>query len=72
MTNDTAVFNAVRLDPITGEKEWIGRMGTRTAIARDGLVVDPTSLGYCPHEWLEASGYVDLDLVRKFPHGIAV
>jgi hypothetical protein len=71
MRNDIAVFEAMRVDPITGEKEWVGRMGTRAAIARDGLEVDPASLGYCPHEWLDRSGYVDLQLARQFPHPLA-
>ncbi|WP_426424893.1 hypothetical protein [Bradyrhizobium genosp. A] len=72
MTNDTAVFDAMRLDPTTGEKEWIGRMGTRSAIARDGLEIDQASLGYCPHEWLDPTGYVDLELARQFPLMLAV
>jgi len=67
MTNDTAVYDAVRIDPKNGEKEWTGRTGTREAIARDGLAVDAASLAYCPHEWINSAGYVDLELVRKFP-----
>lgn len=72
MTNDTAVFDAMRLDPNSGEKEWIGRIGTRAAITRDGFEIDPASLGYCPHEWLDESGYVDLELSRKFPLMLAL
>lgn len=72
MRNDTAVFEPIRLDPMTGEKEWIGRMGTRAAIARDGFEIDPASLGYCPHEWLDESGYVDLVLASKFPLMLAL
>lgn len=41
-------------------------MGTRAAIARDGLEIYPKSLGYCPYEWLDESGYADIDLARKF------
>jgi hypothetical protein len=66
VTNDTAVFEATRFDLATGEREWIGRMGTREAIVRDGLVVDAASVAYCPHEWIDTRGYVDLALVRRF------
>ena len=68
MRNDTAVFNALRLDPESGQHVSTDRTGTREAIARDGLVVDTPSLGYCPHEWIDPSGYVDLELARRFPH----
>ncbi|MGY4350115.1 hypothetical protein [Bradyrhizobium sp. 187] len=57
----------VRIDPMNGGAEWAGRMGTRNAIARDGLTIDPTSLAYCPHEWLNESGYVDLERVQSSP-----
>lgn len=72
MTNDTAVFDAMRLDPNSGEREWAGRLGTREAIFRDGLAPDPASLAYCPHEWIDSAGYVDLDLVQKFPLMLAL
>lgn len=71
MTNDTAVFDAIHLDAKSGEKEWDGRLGTREAIMRDGLAIDRASLAYCPHEWINSAGYVDLDLVRKFPLPLA-
>ncbi|MCK1474897.1 hypothetical protein IVB27_08765 [Bradyrhizobium sp. 197] len=64
--SDTAVYDAMRPDP-NGHREWAGRLGTREAIRRDGLELDATSLAYCPHEWINAAGYVDLELVRKFP-----
>lgn len=67
MTNDTAVFDAMRLDPNSGEREWAGRLGTREAIFRDGLAPDPASLAFCPHEWINPEGYVDIDLVRRAP-----
>jgi hypothetical protein len=44
LTNDTAVFDAMRPDPKNGEREWAGRMGTRDAIRRDGLEIDAASL----------------------------
>lgn len=67
VTNDIAVFAAMRLDPINGKKESDGRRGTRASIRRDGMEIDAASLAFCPHEWINSSGYVDLELVRKFP-----
>lgn len=67
MTNDTAVFDAMRPDPKNGEREWAGRMGTRDAIRRDGLEIDTASVTFCPLEWINSAGYVDIELVRKFP-----
>ncbi|MBR0828177.1 hypothetical protein JQ596_21810 [Bradyrhizobium manausense] len=72
MTNDTAVFDALCFDPQLGEKVSTGRMGTRQAIARDGLDIDADTLAYCPHEWIDASGYVDLELARKYRHPIVL
>ncbi|WLB24200.1 hypothetical protein [Bradyrhizobium japonicum] len=72
MTNDTAVFDAMRADPKNGEREWAGRMGTRDAIRRDGLEIDTASLAFCPHEWINSAGYVDIELVRKFPLMLAL
>ncbi len=66
MTNDTAVFDALRVDAGTGDRVATGVMGTREAIVRDGLLADPLSMGYCPHEWINESGYVDLELARRF------
>jgi hypothetical protein len=72
MTNDTAVFDAMRRDPISGRKTWIGYMGTREAIRRDGMEADTSSLSYCPHEWINSDGYVDLKLVQQFPLMLAL
>lgn len=72
MTNDTAVFEATRFDPASGENESEGRLGTRDAIRRDGMEIDAASLAFCPYEWINSSGYVDLDLVRKFPLMLAL
>lgn len=72
MMNDTAVFDALRVDPNTGAEEWTGRTGTRQAITRDGFVVDAASLAYCPHEWLDEAGYVDPGLARKHPYNLAL
>lgn len=71
MTNDTAVFDAMRRDPDNGERVWAG-LGTREAIRRDGLEIDAASLAFCPHEWINSIGYVDLELVRKFPLFLAL
>lgn len=67
MTNDTDVYDAFGVHPTDGNKQWLGRMGTRRAILRDGLTIDPASLAYCPHEWLDERGYVDIERVREFP-----
>lgn len=72
MTNDTPVYEALRVDPTNGGKEWAGRMGTRDAIRRDSLEIDPASLAFCPHEWINGTGYVDIELVRKFPLMLAL
>jgi hypothetical protein len=71
VTHDTAVFDALCFDPGIGERVSTGRIGTREAIVRDGLFIDPSSLGYCPHEWIDGSGYVDPELARKFCYPLA-
>jgi hypothetical protein len=70
MTNDTAVFDAVRLNIRTGSEVWTGRIGTPEAIRRDGLLIGG-ELRYCPHEWLDKRGYVDLELARKHPYALS-
>lgn len=50
MTNDTAVFEAMRFDPASVENERKRRLGTRDAIRRDGMEIDATSVAFCPHE----------------------
>jgi hypothetical protein len=67
MKNDTPVFDAIRFDAQSSEAVGIGLMGTREAIERDGFMIDKDSLSYCPHEWLNKQGYVDLKLVRMHP-----
>jgi len=47
-------------------------LGTRKAITRDGFEIDAASIAFCPHEWINNSGYVDLELVRKHPLILAV
>jgi hypothetical protein len=68
MTNDTAVFDAMRFDIKSGTDVWTRSTGTREAISRDGLRSDPMSLNYCPHEWINDRGYVDLDLAYLHPY----
>lgn len=72
MANDTAVYDTVRIDPINGVADWAGRIGTRRAIVRDGLAIDPAWRAYCPHEWLNENGCVDLERVRNFPLMLAL
>jgi hypothetical protein len=69
MANDAEVFNGKRFDFSTGDYVSIGdpKMGTREAIQSDGLVVDLMSQVFCPHEWLDEHGYVDLALAAKHP-----
>jgi hypothetical protein len=77
MTNDTAVFDAMRFDVSAGENIWTGLTGTREAIRRDGYNVDIIALRFCPHEWVNVRGYVDQDLAQNvrreteaLPHGV--
>jgi len=67
MKNDTAVFAAMGFDSLSGENVWTGLTGTREALLRDGYSIDPISLNFCPHEWIDSRGYVDLDLARNAP-----
>jgi hypothetical protein len=64
--NDTAVFYAMRVEGSPVKMEL--RKGTREAIERDGFAVDPSSLAYCPHQWIDGRGYVDLELAQKHPY----
>ena len=67
MKADTSVFEAMRSETQAGEDVWTGLMGTREAIQRDGFAIDIHSLSYCPREWLNNRGYIDLKLVRRHP-----
>jgi hypothetical protein len=70
MTNDTAVFDAMRFDVSDGKNIWTGLTGTREALRRDGYSIDPLSLRFCPHEWIDGRGYVKQDLTRCAPKEI--
>jgi hypothetical protein len=63
MTNDTAVFDAMRFDIEAGDHIWTRRVGTPEAIRRDALSTGGL-LRYCPHEWTT----VDLELANKHPY----
>lgn len=67
--NDTEVFYAVRVDSRTGEQDRTDpRMGTREAIHKRGLQADPVSRSFCPHQWLDADGFVSQELARLHPY----
>jgi hypothetical protein len=68
MKNDTGIFDAMRLDKTTGQEHGTGRSGTPEAIHRDGYSIDPVSQAFCPHEWLDERGHVDIDLALKHPN----
>jgi hypothetical protein len=68
MKNGATVFDAMRFDIEVGKNVWAGRTGTREAIHRDGYTIDPTSQEFCPHEWLDERGYIDLGLALKYPY----
>lgn len=61
------IFDVMRADPTTGHVVWTGITGTRTALKRDGFVIDPTATAYCPREWLDERGYLDPELARIHP-----
>ena len=72
MPHYTEIFDAMHFDMTSGENVWTGRMGTREAILRDGYEVDVMSLCYCPYDWIDDRGYVDIELARKHPVLMAV
>jgi hypothetical protein len=43
MTNDTAVFDAMRFDFRAGEPVWTGLVGTPEAMRRDKLLIRRTA-----------------------------
>jgi len=69
--NDTEVFHEVRVEPLTGEHIYTDRTGTRQAIHKSGRRLDPMSQAWCPHQWLDADGFISEELVRQhpYPHG---
>lgn len=67
MLNFTEVFDALRVDPTTGHAVRTGLTGTRTALERDGFMIDPKAMSYCPSDWLDERGYLDAELARRHP-----
>lgn len=67
MLNFVEVFNVMDVDPTTGHAVWTGLTGTRTALERDGFVIDPQAPAYCPRAWLDERGYLDSELARQHP-----
>ncbi|OKO91312.1 hypothetical protein AC629_02810 [Bradyrhizobium sp. NAS80.1] len=67
MLNFVEVFNVMDVDPTTGHAVWTGLTGTRTAIERDGFVIDPQAPAYCLRAWLDERGYLDSELARQHP-----
>jgi len=67
MLNYIEVFDVIQVDPTTGREIWTGLTGTRSAVARDGYMIDPAATVYCPREWLDERGYLDAALARKHP-----
>jgi hypothetical protein len=49
---------------------WTGLTETRTALLRDGHIVDPKAMAYC--QWLDERGYLDAGRARRHlrPWGI--
>jgi hypothetical protein len=66
--NDTEVFYEVRVEPLTGEHAYTDRTGTREAIRKSGRQLDPMSKGFCPHQWLDADGFISQELVQQYPY----
>ena len=66
--NDTEVFYEVRVEPLTGEHIYTNRTGTRGAIHKSGRQLDPMSQVWCPHQWLDADGFVRQELAQQFPY----
>jgi hypothetical protein len=64
MLNYIEVFDVMEVDPTTGSSVWTGIAGTRTALKRDGHIIDPKAMAYCPLEWIDARGYLDVELAR--------
>jgi len=57
----------MNVDQDTGHAVWSGLTGTRSALQRDGLTIDPKASALCPREWLDELGYLDAELARQNP-----
>ncbi|MDA9437831.1 hypothetical protein XH98_01610 [Bradyrhizobium sp. CCBAU 51745] len=67
MLNFIEVFDVMEVNPISREAVWIGLTGTRTALQRDGFMIDPKAGAFCPADWLDERGYLDAELARRHP-----
>ncbi|EHQ99995.1 hypothetical protein [Bradyrhizobium sp. WSM471] len=67
MLNFIEVFDVMQVEPSTGTSVWTGLTGTRTALRRDGHMIDPKAMAYCPIEWLDERGYLDAERARRHP-----
>ena len=67
MLNFIEVFDIMRVEPATGASVWTGLTGTRTALERDGHLIDSKAMAYCPADWIDERGYLDADLARRHP-----
>ncbi|MDF0493700.1 hypothetical protein [Bradyrhizobium yuanmingense] len=67
MLNFIEVFDVMEVSPSSGEAIWTGRTGTRTALQRDGFMIDPKASALCPTDWLDERGYLDVELARRHP-----
>jgi hypothetical protein len=65
---DTEVFYEVRVDPLTGEHVYTDRTGRRAAIHKSGRKLDPMSQAWCPHQWLDAEGFISQELADQYPY----
>ncbi len=67
MLNFIEVFDVMHLEPATGASVWTGLTGTRTALERDGHLIEPKAMAYCPADWIDERGYLDAELARRHP-----
>jgi hypothetical protein len=67
MLNFIEVFDIMHVEPATGASVWTGLTGTRTALERDGHLIDPKAMAYCPADWIDERGSLDAELARWHP-----
>ncbi|MDA9490720.1 hypothetical protein [Bradyrhizobium sp. CCBAU 11361] len=67
MLNFIEVFDVMDVEPATGSSVWSGLTGTRAALERDGHMIDPKAMSYCPIEWLDERGYLDAERASRHP-----
>ena len=67
MLNIIEVFDVMEANPISGKAVRTGVTGTRTALQRDGFMIDPKVGAYCPTEWLDERRCLDAELARRNP-----